>query len=174
MVSSIGSAGAGYNSTSAVQARSQAVDQLFKKTDANRDGKITKTELTQALEADSVDIGSSNRETNVDEIFKLLDTGNKGYITRQDAADALEKMESTAAGDAAATGGASDGASRPARRGGGGGGGGGGAAPAASASTDPADTNGDGTVSLQERIAYTLKQYAQGDSAERPQSVTYA
>lgn len=155
MLSSIGSIG--------VQAQSQAVDQLFKNVDSNRDGKITKGELTQALESDSVEIGSSNQESDVDQIFRLLDVGNKGYITKQDATDALAERQPTSAADATAKS-----ASGP------GGGGGGGASTSVSADIDPADTNEDGTVSIQEELAYIMKQYTASDSKEQAQSATYA
>jgi len=159
--SSIGCTTTGFGSVSTAQ----VVDQLFKKVDSNSDGKITKSELTQAVESDTVEISSSGREMSVDEVFNLLDTGNKGYVTKQDAANALSQTQSNS-GDASAAGGAS----RPA----GGGGGGGGGGSSVSATTDPADTNGDGTVSLSEEIAYLLKQYTQGEPATESQSEIYA
>lgn len=166
MLSSISNTGAGFDSSSITQPRSQAVDQIFKKVDSNRDDKITKSELTQALESDSVEIGSSDQEPNVGEIFKLLDAGNKGYITKQDAADGLDKLSQTPSGGATSeAGGSSRGGSRPA----GGGGGGGGAI--ASEDYDPADTNQDGTVSMQEEIAYILEQYTKTDSTQQSESV---
>jgi hypothetical protein len=152
MLSSIGSAGAGYESSSRVQARSQAVDQLFQKADSNSDGKITKQELTQALEP--------GQKTDAGEIFKILDSGNKGYITRQDAADALAKI------DAGGTDSKPGGSAKPV-------GGGGGAAPAV-ADTDPADTNQDGRVSMAEQFAYALKQYAAGGARQQSQTAVYA
>jgi Ca2+-binding EF-hand superfamily protein len=160
-IGSIGGTTAGDGSVSTTQ----AVDQLFKKADSDSDGKITKSELTQAGESDSVEISSSGREMSVEEVFNLLDTGDKGYITKQDAASGLEKLQSTSGG-AAATGGAG----KPAGGGGGGGGG------SASATTDPADTNEDGTVSLQEELAYMLKQYAASSSDQQvqTQSAIYA
>jgi hypothetical protein len=152
MLSSISSAGAGYESASSVQSRSQAVDQLFKKADSNSDGKITKQELTQALEPD--------QKSNADEILKMLGSGNKGYITKQDATDALAKLD--AAGTDSKTGGS---AGPP--------GGGGGAAPAAT-DTDPADTNQDGKVSMAEEAAYALKQYAADSSTQQSQIAVFA
>jgi Ca2+-binding EF-hand superfamily protein len=160
MVSAIASANAGYGPS--------PVDQFFKKVDSDGNEKITKSELTQALEADSVDLGSST-ETAVDAVFSLFDAGNKGYITEQNMEDGLKKLESASTDETSATG-ESEGASRPA--GGGGGGGGGGAA--AATSYDPADTNQDGVVSMQERLAYMVKQYSKSDTEDQSQSTTYA
>ncbi len=169
-MSSIGSTGAGSNCYSSAAARSQAVDRLFQKVDSNRDGQITKNELTQALESDSVKLGSSDQKSNVDEIFKLLDAGNKGYITKQDAADGLNQIQPPPPGGATAPangGGPSKGASRPS-------GGEGGGPATTSAVSDPADTNQDGKVSMQEELAYIQKQYTTSDSMEPSKSVTYA
>ena len=164
-----GSIGYANGSSLAAQPRSQVVDRIFKKVDSNRDGKITKDELTQALKPDTVEIGADGTSANVDKIFNQLDTGNKGYITRQDTADGLDKLPPTLTAGAAAS------ASGGTPKGGGGGGGGGGGA-AASITADPADTNQDGKVSAQELLAYIQKQYAKTNSttSTTAQSITYS
>lgn len=159
MTISIGGTTTSYSPAS----NAQAVEQLFKAADTNSDGKITKNELTQAVESDTVEISSNGRDASVDEVFNLLDSSGQGYITKQDVTSALAQSQS-ASGNAPPAGGA-------ARAGGGGGGGGGGSV---SATTDPADTNGDGKVSLQEEIEYLLKQYTQGTSTTEPQTEVYA
>jgi Ca2+-binding EF-hand superfamily protein len=146
------------------------VDRLFKRADTNRDGKITKSELTQALESDSVNLGTGeDQKAKVDAIFNLLDPGGKGYITKQDATDGLEKLAQMQADRSAA-------ATPPARHGGGGGDGGGGGTTVTAVDMDPADTNQDGKVSMQEEMTYALKQYQQQVdwSAQQAQSPTYA
>jgi Ca2+-binding EF-hand superfamily protein len=140
------------------QARPQAVDQLFQKADFNHDGKITKNELTQALQSDSVKLGSSDQQANVDEFFKRVDTGNKGYITKEDAGTALNQAQTANKTPEAAAGGRD---------------GGGGGAAIAVLDSDPADTNQDGKVSMQEELAYVLKRYAASDSAHPYQSPLY-
>jgi Ca2+-binding EF-hand superfamily protein len=159
--------------SSVAQARSQAVDRIFNKVDSDRDGKITRDELAQALASDRAQSNSSGQQAGVDQVFSLLDTGNKGYITRQDTANGLDKVLQLP-GEAAPA--ASDGgpAKRPSRPPAGTGGGGGGAPPPSNVSTDPADTNQDGKVSMQEEIAYVLKQYQQTESMQPFQSAIYA
>ncbi len=159
MTISIGGTTTSYNPAS----NAQAVEQLFKAADTNSDGKITKSELTQAVESDTVEISSDGRDASVDEVFNLLDSSGEGYVTKQDVTSALEQSQSTSSNAPAG------GAARPAGGGGGGGGGG-----SVSATTDPADTNGDGEVSLQEEIEYLLKQYTQGTSTTEPQTEVYA
>ena len=167
MVSSVGTRGAGYEALSNSQAQSQAVDQFFKKVDSDRDGKITKDELTQALESDSMVTGSGSQEPSIDQIFQLFDSGNKGYITKQDATDLLNELQQASSSDATAA----PPANGPTR----GGEGGGGGAAVSSLDIDPADTNQDGKVSVQEEMAYILKQYNSGtESTSDSQSSTYA
>lgn len=168
MLSAISSASAGTGAEAISQARSKAVDELFKKVDTNVDGKITKDELTQALQSDSVELGSSENRPSVDQIFERLGAGSKGYITKDDAAAALENAPPPSEG------------AKPAARGGGrpvgGGGGGGGSTEEASTSTnyDPMDTNQDGTVTMQEKLAYISKAYTETESTPVCESTTYA
>lgn len=143
------------SSISSTTTQTQAVDQLFKKADANSDGKLTKAELTSALES----AGDSEQDstTKVDEFFKMLDTSDKGYVTKQDVATGLEAQQAQGA--------------RPAGGPPGGGGGAGKAEESSSTdSTDPADTNGDGKVSMDEEMAYLLKQYTEGSTTTQSTS----
>ena len=151
MVSSIGSTGA----------QTHAVDQLFKKADANSDGKLTKDELTVALE--SAGDTEADSKTKADAFFKMLDTSSKGYVTKNDVTQGSQKAQGAPPGTGA----------RPAG-GGGGGGGGGGSTSATSATTDPADTNGDGVVSAEEQLAYQLKQYQTSNTSEESTTEAYA
>lgn len=128
---------------------SRAVDQIFEKVDGNRDGKITKNELTDALETAGNETAASEQSTNVEQIFKLLDSAGKGYLTKQDVASAVESspepppQKARPGGAGPPPGGGDDGGSTQ-----------------SSSATDPADTNGDGTVSVQEEVAYALQQYS--------------
>jgi len=149
MVSSISSA-----------AQTQAVDQLFKKADSNSDGKLTKAELTTALEAagDSAQVSKAK----ADDFFKMLDTANQGYVTKQDVTTGLQSQQAPGA--------------RPAGPPPGGGGAGKTEDSSSTDSTDPADTNGDGKVSMDEEMAYLLKQYLEGSATTQSTSTvsTYA
>ena len=157
MVSSVSGTGAGYDSSTVAQARPRAVDQIFQKIDADRDGKITKTELTQYFESDSVETGSSGQTPSVEAVFNALDTGDKGYITKQDVANGMAQAPpKPPGGEGPEAGGA-----------------GGGAGGTTSLEDDPRDTNQDGTVSMQEEIAYAIQHYQAKDSTQKAQSVIY-
>lgn len=154
MLSSIGSVSSLYDTSAGAQAQSKVVDKMFEKADTDQDGRITKDELSKSLESSGSQVGGTDRKIRVDEVFQMLDTGGKGYITKQDVAEGLDKLAQAAA------------ESTDKATGGGGGGKGGGAAAASGSTTteyDPRDTNQDGTVSLQEQMAYDLKQYTQPD-----------
>jgi hypothetical protein len=151
--------------SSVTAAPSQAVDQFFKKVDANRNGKLTKEELTTALES-ATGQSESAVQTNVDEFFKLLDTANRGYVTEQDVASGLQEAADSGA---KAEGAGGPGGPPPA------GGGGGGASEAATV-TAPADSNAEGNVSMEEQTAYLLKQYSDSgsDSAQPSRTEVFA
>ncbi|QOY89956.1 EF-hand domain-containing protein [Paludibaculum fermentans] len=148
---------------------------MFEKVDVNRDGKITKDELSNSIESDS---SASSKKLSADQIFQVLDSGGKGYITKQDAADGLEKMAQKmeqGGGAPPADGG---------KQGSGGSGSGGGSSSSTTSSSsssevyDPKDTNQDGKVSMQEEVAYALSQYTKAEKLQTaPQetsTTTYA
>ena len=150
---------------------SKMVDDLFSKLDTTGKGYLTKSDLqsaaTQSSGSDSSNSsGSTSSSTNVDELFKKLDTNGDGKITKEELtsgmkqlADALGPQNGTSGGGKAAGGTAPSGSgnanSTSSTNG---------TSSTQSSSTsktyDPADTNQDGTVSAQERIAYALKQLA--------------
>ena len=144
--------------SSITPSQAQTVDRIFQQADSNRDGKLTKSELAQALKSDTVKLSSAAKGETVDQVFQQLDTGKKGYVTRQDLAAASDQMPLALPA----------GGGKSARAGGGEGGGGGGAV----TSTDPADANQDGRVSAAEQTAYALKQYQASHAP--PQSTTSA
>ncbi len=154
MVGSI-SSGA-YNAVLASASRSQAADQIMKKADANRDGKITEAELGNAIDA-----AGGKQSSSVKEIFNLLDQGGKGYLTKQDLEDGLSKATQSQPTQGKAAG---------ASGGGPAGGVGGAAAASGTATADPEDLNQDGTVTQQEKIQYVLTHYAKAASASSASS----
>ena len=103
-----------------------------------------------------------NVKLGVDELFQMLDSGGKGYITKEDAAAGLDALAQKLAEAKSKTSGGGE------STGGGGGAKGAGASGASSTSTDydPKDTNQDGTVSLQEELAYVMTHYAKTDAVE--------
>ena len=145
--------------------QSQAVDRFFTKVDANSDGKIARNELAQSLKTDSVSLSSKRSAPSVDDFFKALDTGNKGYITKQDATAALANgAQSAKASQSTGKQGGSGGMRRA----------GGTGSPFASTAPDPADTNGDGKVSIEEELAYLIKQYTTTDTSTKSTVSAYA
>jgi Ca2+-binding EF-hand superfamily protein len=128
---------------------------LFAKLDPTNQGFIDKASLQSAIEG-TAPAGGSASGANADAIFTKLDGNQDGKITKQEfTAGAKETAKSAPAGGAHSAEG-----SRPPPVGGGGGGGGGAAAASSSTSKvyEAADSNKDGTVSLQELLAYQAKQ----------------
>ncbi|OIR18390.1 EF hand [mine drainage metagenome] len=152
---------------------SKIVDDLFSKLDTTGKGYLTKSDLQSALTqlpgSDSSNrTGSTSNSANVDELFKKLDANGDGKITKGELTSGLKQLADAFGSQNVSSGGGNAGA--PAA---------GGTPPSdpgnanstsstngtsstQSSSTsktyDPADTNQDGTVSAQERIAYALKQ----------------
>jgi type VI protein secretion system component VasK len=79
-------------SSLAVQQRPDAAA-LFKRTDANGDGKITKDELTTALE-NSPQKAKGGNGPSADDLFSKLDADGDGAITETEQAAGLAEMES--------------------------------------------------------------------------------
>jgi Ca2+-binding EF-hand superfamily protein len=63
---------------------------IFKSTDTDSDGKITKAELTKSLTQSGQ---SSSDSSKVDELFKAADTDGDGTITQAELAAYMEKMQ---------------------------------------------------------------------------------
>jgi hypothetical protein len=176
MVTSIGSSSGGL---------SKWADSVFSKLDTKKQGYIEKSDLQSALSG--VD-GSATQSTDIDDAFGALDGDGDGKVTRSELTDAMTKLSDqfNAQFDASRMNGG--GGMRPdgpppgpppgpplGGAGGAGGPGGTGSADSTTSSTsssgstgttEPADTNGDGTVSAQEQAAYKTKQAGKPDSGQ--------
>ena len=99
MVSSIGSIG---TTTSLLSARPKPPDptELFKKADADGDGKITKEELANAI-AQAPNQGEG--APSADEIFEQMDADGDGYVTEDEHNSFLEQMQAKNEADQAIT-----------------------------------------------------------------------
>lgn len=154
---------------------SKMVDDLFSKLDTTGKGYLTKSDLQSALTQlpgsdSSNSTGSTSSSANVDELFKKLDANGDGKITKDELTSGLKQLADAFGSQNVTSGGGKAGA--PAA---------GGTPPSRSGNAtstsstnstsstqsssaaktyDPADTNQDGKVSEQERIAYALKQLA--------------
>lgn len=137
---------------------SKMVDNLFSKLDTTSKGYITKSDLQSAMDqlAGSGSSSGTSSSASVDEIFKKLDTNGDSKITKEEMTSGMKNLASSHQGQLHQTGrGTPPSGSR--------------SSPSSSTSSasaakttsstkiyQAADTNQDGTVSLQEEIAYAL------------------
>ena len=148
-------------------------DSVFSKLDTKNQGYIEKTDLQSALSA--TDDGGGMQSGDIDDAFSALDGDGDGKVTKSELTDAMTKLSDqlNAQFDASRVngGGIRPDGPPPGPPPGGAGGAGGAADSTSSTSstsstTEPADTNGDGTVSAQEQAAYETKQAAESDSGQ--------
>lgn len=155
----------------------QTAKKLFSALDTTGQGFIQKADLQNAFKQSSSTANpASSSSDSVDDLFSALDTDNNGKVTQQEFTDSLQRLAGRDAqpspGMAPPGGGMGGPGGTPPPGGGMGGPGGapppgggmlGAQAPSGAASSktsglttsfDPADTNQDGTVSLQEALAY--------------------
>lgn len=141
-----------------------SVDDIFSSLDTKNQGYLDKESLQAAFDKNSTDTEANTAK--VEEIFKALDTDGDSKITKEELAAGIDQLggpDGTASASAASDSGATEQAkgARPA------GGGGGGSAESSTTKTyEAADTNQDGTVSLQELVAYQLSEASKTASSE--------
>lgn len=140
---------------------SKMAEDLFSKLDSSGKGYIEKSDLASALS--QVSGSSSSNATSADDMFSKLDSDGDGKVTKAEMSATLEKMASELDGpfprmrlqegqsgqgemppppppqDGSQSASSTDSSS-------------------SSQNSDPADTNGDGTVSAEEALAYAEKQ----------------
>jgi hypothetical protein len=175
-VSSISSQGSAVDLTEARKKMADRMaEKMLKDLDTNGDGSISKTELAKASTAASGTSSTSDTSStsSLDDLFKAIDSNGDGSISKSDLAGFLEKAGPPAGGPHGAggppPGGPPPGGAPPSGSTAGG-------APSSSASSDttssladsttsktkqvsdPEDTNGDGTVSPEERMAFAYQQ----------------
>ncbi len=134
-------------------------EDLFSKLDTKGQGYIEKSDLETALSKVSQSGGSSSSSV-ADALFSKLDNNGNGKVTKEEMSATIQKIAAELDGPAPRM--RMQGGMPPPPQGGGQG-------PQAAAPTnsstsnqtsDPADTNGDGTVSASEALAYELSQAA--------------
>ena len=131
----------------------------FKKIDSTNKGFITETELASAIvqfSPEGMSLSKADAQSVAKEAFTKMDANTDGKVTSAEFKDAAPKNSPNGGPPQGRPQGPPPGGPPP-------GGGAGGPAGAkggttASKSTDPADTNQDGTVSEMERLAYASKQ----------------
>jgi hypothetical protein len=132
---------------------SKWADSVFSRLDTKNQGYIEKSDLQSALSG--VD-GSATQSSDVDDAFSALDGDGDGKVTKSELTDAMTKLSDqlNAQFDASRVNG---GGMRPD---------GPPPGPPPDGATEPADANGDGTVSAQEQAAYETKQAGESDSGQ--------
>ncbi len=147
-ISSISSTGNGASAPAFDPAKgaSRFAAKVFGDLDADKDGKLSKTEFVSGLQGKGVSADDAARQ------FDAIDTQKTGSITQSDLETAVKSGKFGPPAGARQAGGPHGGA-RPEGAGGAGGTGG------ASSSTqtyEAADTNKDGTVSAEEQLVYSI------------------
>ena len=136
-------------------------DSVFSKIDTKNQGYIEKSDLQSALSG--VD-GSATQSSDVDDAFSALDGDGDGKVTKNELTDAMTKLSDqlNAQFDASRVNGGGMRPDGPPPGPPPGGAKGDGSTDSttstSSTTTEPADANGDGTVSAQEQAAYETKE----------------
>jgi hypothetical protein len=140
---------------------SKWADSVFSKLDTKNQGYIEKTDLQSALSA--TDDGGGMPSGDIDDAFGALDGDGDGKVTKSELTDAMTKLSDqlNAQFDASRVNGGGmrpDGPPPGPPPGGASGANSADATASTASTTEPADSNGDGTVSAQEQAAYETKQ----------------
>ena len=135
----------GGSSQNAQAMAAKMTEKIMKEADTDGNGTISKDELT-ALKA-----SKGGKGPDVAQVFSKFNTEGNGELTKEEVQKSIEEIGKQMQ---AKGGGAPHGGGGPPPSGGGGAAGGSGSA---KTSTDPKDTNGDGTVSQAEETAYDIK-----------------
>jgi len=160
------------------------INQMFKKLDTNGDGKIDKNEndaaISQMKNGSATNGANSAHASKMDEFFKKADSNGDGSLDKNEFTTAVSNMKppqgqegmsppgAGGAPPAGVSGGFPPGAGGAPHSGKGGAKG----SSASSSSTkiyDPADTNQDGKVSMEERTAYIKSQASKASSGSQVQ-----
>ena len=154
---------------------SKWADSVFSKLDTKNQGYIEKSDLQSALSA--TDNGGGMQSGDIDDAFGALDGDGDGKVTKSELTNAMTKLSDqlNAQFDAARVngGGMRPDGPPPGPPPGGAGGAGStestgstGSTASTGNTTEPADTNGDGTVSAQEQAAYDTQQASESDGGQ--------
>lgn len=126
-----------------------SADDIFASLDTKNQGYLDKESLQAAFDANSTDTEANTAK--VEEIFKTLDGDGDNKISKEEFAAGMDQLAPQGAAAADASGAAQQAKGAPPARGGGGGSEG-----STSTTYEAADTNQDGTVSLQELVLYQM------------------
>ena len=136
-------------------------EDAFKKIDSTNKGFITETELASAIvqfSPEGMNLSKADAQSVAKDAFSKMDANADGKVTSAEFKDAAPKNSPNGGPPQGRPSGPPPGGPPPGGGAGGPAGAKGGNTASASKSTDPADTNQDGTVSETERLAYASKQ----------------
>jgi hypothetical protein len=136
-------------------------EDAFKKIDSTNKGFITETELASAIvqfSPEGMNLSQADAQAVAKEAFLKMDANAHGKVTSAEFKDAAPKNSPNGGPPQGRPSGPPPNGPPPGGGAGGPAGAKGGITASASKSTDPADTNQDGTVSETERLAYASKQ----------------
>ena len=142
-------------------------EEAFKKIDSTNKGYITETELASAIvqfSPEGMSLSQADAQSVAKEAFTKMDANTDGKVTSAEFKDAAPKNSPNGGPPQGGPSGPPPGPP-PGGSAGGPAGAKGGTTASASKSTDPADTNQDGTVSETERLAYAGKQQSTAATA---------
>ena len=143
-------------------------EDAFKKIDSTNKGFITETELASAIvqfSPEGMSLSKADAQSVAKEAFTKMDANTDGKVTSAELKDAAPKNSPNGGPPQGHPSGPPSGGPPPGGGAGGPAGAKGGTTASASKSTDPADTNQDGTVSEMERLAYASTQQTLGSTA---------
>lgn len=136
-------------------------EDAFKKIDSTNKGFITETELASAIvqfSPEGMNLSKADAQSVAKEAFSKMDANADGQVSSAEFKDAAPKNSPNGGPPQGRPSGPPPGGPPPGGGAGGPAGAKGANATSSSKSTDPADTNQDGTVSEMERLAYASKQ----------------
>lgn len=139
---------------------SKMAEDLFSKLDTKGQGYIEKSDLETALGSVSQSGGSSSSSV-ADEMFAKLDGDGDGKVTKEEMSATIQKIAAELDGPAPRAR-MQGGMPPPPPSGGAHGAGSTDSTASSSESSDPADANGDGTVTIEESLAYEASQASSG------------
>ncbi len=143
-------------------------EDAFKKIDSTNKGYITEAGLASAIvqfSPEGMSLSQADAQSVAKEAFSKMDVNADGKVTSAEFKDAAPKNFPNGGPSQGHPSGPPPGGPPPGGGAGGPAGAKGGNTASASKSTDPADTNQDGTVSEMERLAYASKQQTLGSTA---------
>lgn len=157
-ISGVGSASSAWSQMSTSRASSRA-ERMFAKVDSDGSGSVDKTELQTML--DKIAEKSGTSLGSADDMMTKMDSNGDGSLSKDELEAGMKSLMPAPSSTVDFAHRSGDGAPPTPPPGGGTAGAGGDSSSSTTTATDPLDTNGDGTVSAEERAAGAVKDMVQ-------------